>query len=108
MKTASLLLTLGECLTTPDAIRCASMTRSPYHIEEQLSDAITEFQKQSSNSFQSINEELPELFEDNIIIYMTHFFKHFLLMIIQHFIIALYADNSCDDFKPFAQQFDLY
>ncbi|CAF4607250.1 unnamed protein product, partial [Rotaria sp. Silwood2] len=43
--------------------------------------------------------KLPEHFEDNIIIYMRYFFKNF--------IVALYADNSSDDFKPFAQQFDL-
>ncbi|CAF2961115.1 unnamed protein product [Rotaria sp. Silwood2] len=198
------------------------MTRSPEHIQEQLSDAITvigkcdfpdqwstlldtmikQFQQQTSNSFQSINgvlktahslferyryeqkseelwleiklvlekfapaftelfkslmayypqkesdpiemknifnsllviikifydlnaQELPEHFEDNITIYMTHFLTLLsydypklhsnnndpgILDQIKTEIcraVALYADNYSDEFKPYAQQFAL-
>ncbi|CAF3797152.1 unnamed protein product [Rotaria socialis] len=198
------------------------MTRSPEHIQEQLSDAITvigrcdfpnrwatlldtmikQFQQQSSNSFQSINgvlktahslferyryeqksdelwleiklvlekfapaftelfkslmayfpqkesdpiemknifnslyviikifydlnaQELPEHFEDNIDIYMTHFLTLLsydypklhsnnndpgILDQVKTEIcraVALYADNYSDEFKPYTQQFAL-
>ncbi|CAF2526918.1 unnamed protein product [Rotaria sp. Silwood2] len=198
------------------------MTRSPEHIQEQLSDAITvigkcdfpdqwstlldtmikQFQQQTSNSFQSINgvlktahslferyryeqkseelwleiklvlekfapaftelfkslmayypqkesdpiemknifnsllviikifydlnaQELPEHFEDNITVYMTHFLTLLsydypklhsnnndpgILDQIKTEIcraVALYADNYSDEFKPYAQQFAL-
>ncbi|CAF1018808.1 unnamed protein product [Rotaria sp. Silwood1] len=198
------------------------MTRSPEHIQEQLSDAITvigkcdfpdqwstlldtmikQFQQQTSNSFQSINgvlktahslferyryeqkseelwleiklvldkfapaftelfkslmvyypqkesdpiemknifnslliiikifydlnaQELPEHFEDNITIYMTHFLTLLsydnlnlhsknndpgILDQVKTEIcraVALYADNYSDEFKPYAQEFAL-
>ncbi|CAF0901978.1 unnamed protein product [Adineta ricciae] len=70
-------------------------------------------------------QELPEHFEDNITLYMTHFmtllaYDHSKLHSDRHDpgildqvkteicrAVALYADNYSDEFKPFAQQFAL-
>ncbi|CAF5028586.1 unnamed protein product, partial [Rotaria sp. Silwood1] len=70
-------------------------------------------------------QELPEHFEDNLTLYMTHFmtllsYDHPNLHSTRHDpgildrvkteicrAVALYADNYSDEFKPFAQQFAL-